>query len=811
MADLLLPNGTKLPLRGPLTIGSAGDADLKLELPGVDSYHCAIRPLKGGGFGIKDLGSEGGTFVDGRRIQALRLRPGASIQIGGAELVFQDGSEEERPSQASAASSASSTGSSSGASSKANQEQTSKPKSRAKRDRAKRDKADLPPGTELAGYRILAVCGHGGMGTVYRALQVSLGREVALKVLRRDLCEDPDFVDRFLSEARAAARFNHPNVVSVFDVGIDKGRPFYSMELLDHGSLEDVLKQKGKLEVDEAIRAIRDATRGLVYAEQLGLVHRDLKPENLMRTQDGRSKICDLGLAGNPEDVLAGKVAGTPHFMSPEQIRREPLDHRSDLYSLGVTFYRLLTGKTPFSGKTVKEILKAHLEASPPSVRALCPEAPEELDEVLRKLLAKKPEERFQSASELLETLDQFSKDKTRSKGLLILMGILVLGLVGGIAYLLTREPEVRIKTIQKKDPKAAALEKKNFELEALNAWHQIPKDLSEEQRIQKLKALIHTYKGTPTARRAEQEIPKLQQRILEKQRRLQEEKQKQARLLEGFQTEPQKLLTQGSYRKAMERALLLSQQIKNASKTSAALEQLRSKVRAAWKADIDKTLMGLQEEAKKANLLQLKALSDKARALQQELLRPIPGIQGGADLGQGFAAFRKFLRERSKKQAALHLLELRKQRDRLLFGEGGVLQALKEGKLPQAEALLSAPEQKELAPLLAPVTPLLGLAQKGQIDYVRKATSLLLETRSWLQKRKAGDLKPPFTISLLPLLPPKIREVPEYRNLELGMERLRTMLYAMQQGGETIAAKVAKEIAKYDHKDILGLALGLQ
>ena len=789
MANLILPNGQKIPLHGPLTIGSAEDADLRLEGYNLADYHCAIRPLKGGGFGLKDLGSSGGTYVDQKRVQALRLRPGAKLRIGEAELVFEDASQatEKQPSS-----------------------QATPPPSRAK-TRPKRDSADLPPGTELAGYRILGVCGHGGMGTVYRALQISLGREVALKVLRRDLCEDPNFVDSFLSEARAAARFNHPNVVSVFDVGIDQGRPFYSMELLDHGSLEDILKRQGKLEVKEAIKAIRDASRGLAYAEQLGLVHRDIKPENLMRTQDGRTKICDLGLAGNPEDVLAGKVAGTPHFMSPEQIRREPLDHRSDLYSLGVTFYRLLTGKTPYSGKTVKDILRAHLEAEPPSVRTLCPEAPEELDGVLQKLLAKNPNDRFPNASELLETLDKFSKDKGRSKGLLILLALLVVGLVGGIAYLLSKGPEVRIKTIQEKDPKAAALAKKNFELEAMNAWHQVPKNLNEEQRIKKLKELIKKYKGTPAAHRAEQEIPKLQRQLQEKQKRAAEVKKQRLQLLDRFQKEPHALLAKGDYRKAMETARNLAQKIGRSAKTAAALRKLGGEVREAWKADIATQLGNLQAKAQEANLTQLKALQGEAKALQKTLLRPIDGVEGSAKLGGGFKAFQNWIQDRSKKEAIKHLAQLHKQRDRLLFGKGGILQAIQENKLKEAEALLSAAKQPELIPFLAPAKPLVELAQKGQLEFAQKAATLLLGTRAWLFARKDGELAPTFALPDLPLLPPELRSDKTFRHFELSLERLRTTLYAMQHNAETLAAKAAKEMAKSDANDLVGIALGLQ
>ncbi|HHI79119.1 MAG TPA: FHA domain-containing protein [Planctomycetes bacterium] len=793
MAELILPDGKRVPLQGPLTIGSAEDADLRL--PGYDlaDYHCAVRPLKGGGFGLKDLGSEGGTLVDGKRIQALRLRPGAKIRLGKALLRFED---------ATASPSAPGTQA-------ARQDKTGKTT-----PRPKRDSADLPVGTELAGYRILGVCGHGGMGTVYRALQVSLGREVALKVLRRDLCEDPGFVDSFLSEARAAARFNHPNVVSVFDVGIAQGRPFYSMELLDQGSLEDILRKEGKLPVPEAIRAIRDAARGLAYAEQLGLVHRDIKPENLMRTQDGRSKICDLGLAGNPADVLAGKVAGTPHFMSPEQIRREPLDHRSDLYSLGVTFYRLLTGKTPFTGKNVKEILKAHLESEVPSVRTLCPEAPEELDEVLRKLLAKNPDERFQSASELLEALDKFSKEGARSKGLLILLALLVVGLGGGITYLLTREPKVRVQTIKEKDPKAAALAKKNFELEAMNAWHQIPKDLEETQRIAKLQALISKYKGTPAAHRAEKEIPLLQRRLQQKEQEAAAAARKRNLLLRRFQTEPKALLAKGDYRGAMKTAKDLAQQIGGSSRTKGALQTLAAQVEQAWQADINRRITALRKDAEKADLSRLQELRTQVEKAKRSLLRPIPGLKGGAEKGKAFAALEAWLKARSRAEAVKHQSILKAQRDQVLFGKDGILQALRDGQVERAATLSRNPGNEELKPLLAPVLPLVRLAEKAatkeERSFVQKAADLLLKARPWIQSRKEADLQPKIQIPVFPLLPPRLNRDPTVRQLELGLERLRTLLYALQNGAEVQALKAAEELQTYHSKDLLGISLGL-
>ena len=206
-------------------------------------------------------------------------------------------------------------------------------------------------GKRLGKYLLKTKLGQGGMGTVYLAIDTRLKRNVALKVLPKEMAADEAAVKRFLREARVAARLNHPNVVAVYDVDRQRGFCFLVMELVDGRTASELLRE-GPLSWTEATRLVADACRGLVAAHEAGLVHRDIKPSNIMRTNDGLVKLADFGLAKVMDDpgpaknplTQSGTILGTPHYMSPEQCRGEPVDARSDLYSLGATYYTLLAG-----------------------------------------------------------------------------------------------------------------------------------------------------------------------------------------------------------------------------------------------------------------------------------------------------------------------------------------------------------------------------------------------------------------------------------------------------------------------------------
>ncbi|RMH00739.1 MAG: serine/threonine protein kinase [Planctomycetota bacterium] len=296
--------------------------------------------------------------------------------------------------------------------------------------------ADPLVGTELGGYRILGRLGHGAVGVVYRALQTSLDREVALKVLNEEASRDPEKVASFRREAIAAGRLSHPNLVQVHDVGDDGDRHFFSMELVPGGTLEDRLREQGPLAWRDAVAAIRDAALALAFAEEHHLVHRDVKPENLMVTASGHVKLADLGLAATRGMIEGEGAGGTPHFMAPESVHPEGIGPAADLYSLGCTLFRLLTGDTVFHGDTVRDILRAHRELEPPTLREAGVEAPREVQELLSALLRKDPADRPDSAAAVAAWCDRILSHRRQRRGLGLAAAVLVLG---GGGFLLWR------------------------------------------------------------------------------------------------------------------------------------------------------------------------------------------------------------------------------------------------------------------------------------------------------------------------------------------------------------------------------------
>lgn len=262
----------------------------------------------------------------------------------------------------------------------------------------------------LGKYVLKSLLGKGGMGAVYRAEDTRLSREVAIKILPRRLAEHPSAVERFLREARATARLDHPNVISVLDVDQQDGRPFLVMELIRGKSLQAIL-EAGPLPWRDASRVIADCCQGLTAAHAQGLIHRDLKPGNILRTDEGVAKLADFGLAkslaGDETNHLTstGHLLGTPHYMSPEQCQGEALDPRSDLYSLGATYFALLTGRPPFSQTQPLQLMFAHCSAPIPDPRALQPDIPQSCAAIVQRALAKQPSGRFGSAREMLQAL----------------------------------------------------------------------------------------------------------------------------------------------------------------------------------------------------------------------------------------------------------------------------------------------------------------------------------------------------------------------------------------------------------------------
>lgn len=265
-------------------------------------------------------------------------------------------------------------------------------------------------GTQLGKYLITKRLGQGGMGVVYEAQDTLMRRKVALKLLTGTLALDPAARERFLREARAAGRLNHPNVVTIFEVSQHNSDCYLVMELVSAGSAQDVLQELGQCPWQQANRMIADVCRGLAAAHAAGLLHRDIKPANILLNPDGSAKLADFGLAKLTEHgvttlTAAGAVLGTPAFMSPEQCRSQAVDERSDLYSLGATYYALLTGQPPYHGDGPMEVMFAHCSSPIPDPRTLVPQVPESCVAIVQRALAKDASQRFASAAQMMEAL----------------------------------------------------------------------------------------------------------------------------------------------------------------------------------------------------------------------------------------------------------------------------------------------------------------------------------------------------------------------------------------------------------------------
>jgi serine/threonine-protein kinase len=266
-------------------------------------------------------------------------------------------------------------------------------------------------GRLVGDYQVLRRLGRGGMAVVYLAEQRSLGRQVALKVLRRELAGDQSYIKRFQNEARAAAALVHANIVQIHEVGCIDQTYFIAQEYVPGQNLKQALARRAApLEPPTALRIVRQVAAALHKARERGIVHRDIKPENIMLTADGQVKVADFGLARAPAGADLGLTqenvtVGTPLYMSPEQAEGRTLDHRSDLYSLGVTTYEMLAGRPPFQGDTALAVAIQHVNNEPARLETLRPDLPTGLARIVHRLLAKSPDERYQQAADLLRDL----------------------------------------------------------------------------------------------------------------------------------------------------------------------------------------------------------------------------------------------------------------------------------------------------------------------------------------------------------------------------------------------------------------------
>ncbi len=290
----------------------------------------------------------------------------------------------------------------------------------------------LGPGSKLGPYDIQAAIGAGGMGEVYRARDARLNRDVAIKILPASFSGDPDRLQRFAQEARAAAALSHPNILSIYDIGDEHGAPYVVSELLEGETLRDRLRN-GPVNSRKAIEYARQLASGLAAAHEKGIVHRDLKPENIFLTSDGRLKILDFGLAkltrpeagdsGNEATQTqhiatdAGTVMGTVGYMAPEQVRGKPADARADIFAFGAILYEMLSGKRAFHGDSSADTMSAILKEEPPDLTETNRNVSPALERVVRHCLEKNPAERFQSARDITFNLDALSDISTTSRG----------------------------------------------------------------------------------------------------------------------------------------------------------------------------------------------------------------------------------------------------------------------------------------------------------------------------------------------------------------------------------------------------------
>lgn len=259
-------------------------------------------------------------------------------------------------------------------------------------------------------YEILEVIGEGGMAIVYRALDHRLNRDVAVKIMRDEMAADEEFRRRFCTESHAVAMLSHPNIVAVYDVSHNDNVEYIVMELVDGITLKQYMERKGVVAWKEVVHFTKQISKALAHAHERGIIHRDIKPQNIMLLRDGTIKVGDFGIAALENEVYEnnGEAIGSIHYIAPEQARGECPDARSDIYSLGVMMYEMLTGGLPFTGNTLGEIAVQHMNAKPVPPHEKNPEIPLELERITLKAMSAELSERYQSANELLSDLEAF-------------------------------------------------------------------------------------------------------------------------------------------------------------------------------------------------------------------------------------------------------------------------------------------------------------------------------------------------------------------------------------------------------------------
>jgi len=363
MAKLVCTSGPTAGHECPLnkdvtTLGRQSSCDVQIMDHMASRQHCQVR-RDGKLYTLVDLGSRNGTMLNGKKVSERQFNYGDKIRVGECEWLLV------------------------------------------------KETGDVELKDLLTKYDISEKLGEGGMGVVYKANQKSMARAIALKVLSAKYAQRPKFVDQFIREARAAGALNHPNIIQVHDVATENGIHYFSMEFVDGPTCMQLLKANGAFPVPEALEIVRQVAKALEYAHEHRLIHQDIKPDNIMIGSNNLVKLADLGISKtfDEAEVEEGpkRVMGTPHYMAPEAALGKRVDHRVDLYSLGATLYHLLTGKTPYSGTSATEVLKAQVMDPLPAIQDTNEAVPDDVCALVERLMAKKPEDRYQTAGEVVE------------------------------------------------------------------------------------------------------------------------------------------------------------------------------------------------------------------------------------------------------------------------------------------------------------------------------------------------------------------------------------------------------------------------
>ncbi|MCE9636778.1 MAG: protein kinase [Planctomycetes bacterium] len=436
----------------PSVLGRDEGCDLVVDDPRASRQHACFRFFDDA-WQVRDLETSNGTFVNDRKVAGwTALRTGARVRVGRTELVFEDDAQVPLPAERSSVGAAG---------------QVAPTPPDIPRDVAN-PVSRVPV---IPGHEVFEPVGKGATGIVYRGRQSNLGRAVAIKVLDPSLARAADYVERFVREAQAAAALSHPHVVPVYDVGEHGGVHYFTMEFMEGGTVEDLLLAApgSRLAWREAVRIAGAAAAGVAYLHAQGFVHRDIKPANLLLDARRDVKLGDMGTVVRADDHAAQRI-GTPHFMSPEQAGRRPVTRASDVYSLGATLYRMLSGATPHHGRDQREILADVESGTPPPIERLCPGLPDEVVQVVHEMMARDPSARPVDAGDVGRRLEaalldiRTSRDESRrsrrfrSEVSSWVTPLLILAVIGGVLWWYRDRVELAVKSFSRERPSDSAV-----------------------------------------------------------------------------------------------------------------------------------------------------------------------------------------------------------------------------------------------------------------------------------------------------------------------------------------------------------------